>query len=58
MSSRLVLMREGKVVEAGSTAELLSAPKSPYGRMLLRAAPRLALVSDKANEHSEPAAGV
>jgi len=58
MSSRLVLMQEGKVVEAGSTTEFLCAPKSPYGRMLLRAAPRLTLVSDKANEHSEPAAGV
>jgi peptide/nickel transport system ATP-binding protein len=57
-SSRVVLIQEGKAVEAGPTAEFLSTPKSPYGRMLLQAAPRLALVSDRADGHSEHAVGV
>jgi peptide/nickel transport system ATP-binding protein len=58
MSSQVVLMQQGEVVEAGPSAEFLSAPKSPYGGMLLRAVPRLALVSDQADVQSQHAIGV
>ena len=38
LASSLVVMREGKVVEAGAAAELFKAPKSPYTRALFAAA--------------------
>jgi microcin C transport system ATP-binding protein len=38
MSSRLLVMREGKVVEAGPAAELFKSPKDPYTRALFAAA--------------------
>jgi microcin C transport system ATP-binding protein len=38
MSSRLMVMREGKVVETGLAAELFKAPKSAYTRALFAAA--------------------
>jgi microcin C transport system ATP-binding protein len=38
MSSSLMVMREGKVVEAGPAAELFKAPKSAYTRALFAAA--------------------
>ena len=38
MSSRLMVMRDGKVVETGPAAELFKAPKSAYTRALLAAA--------------------
>ncbi|MFD8694543.1 ABC transporter ATP-binding protein [Kitasatospora purpeofusca] len=38
---RLLVMRHGKVVESGTTAELLGAPQHPYTRQLLAAVPRL-----------------
>ena len=38
MSSRLMVMREGKVVETGPAAELFKAPKSAYTRALFAAA--------------------
>jgi microcin C transport system ATP-binding protein len=38
MSSRLMVMRDGKVVETGPAAELFKAPKNAYTRALLAAA--------------------
>lgn len=41
MSSRVILMRSGEIVEAASTDDFMHAPKSAYGRALLQALPRL-----------------
>ncbi|MEU9047944.1 MULTISPECIES: ABC transporter ATP-binding protein [unclassified Kitasatospora] len=38
---RLLVMRHGRVVERGLTADLLTAPRHPYTRELLAAVPRL-----------------
>jgi microcin C transport system ATP-binding protein len=38
LASRLVVMRDGKVVEAGPAAEVFKAPKSDYTRALFAAA--------------------
>jgi microcin C transport system ATP-binding protein len=38
MSHQVVVMRDGKVVEQGPTAEILSRPKEAYTRALLAAA--------------------
>jgi microcin C transport system ATP-binding protein len=38
MSSRLLVMREGKVIEAGPAAELFKSPRDPYTRALFAAA--------------------
>ncbi|WP_316519793.1 ABC transporter ATP-binding protein [Kitasatospora brasiliensis] len=39
---RLLVMRHGRVVEQGATAEILARPEHPYTRELLAAVPRLA----------------
>lgn len=41
LSSRLVVMREGKVIETGPAAEVFKAPKDPYTRALFAAAFKL-----------------
>ena len=41
LCSRLVVLYAGRVMEDGPTAELLSAPRHPYTRALLRSVPRL-----------------
>jgi microcin C transport system ATP-binding protein len=38
LASRLVVMRNGKVVEEGPAADLFASPKSDYTRALLAAA--------------------
>ena len=38
LASRLVVMRNGKVVEEGAAAELFAAPKTDYTRALFAAA--------------------
>ncbi|MDQ1138569.1 peptide/nickel transport system ATP-binding protein [Microbacterium sp. SORGH_AS 1204] len=47
-SDALVVMRRGRVEEAGPTAEVLAAPSSAYTRTLLADAPSLARVVERA----------
>ncbi|HFR3539446.1 ABC transporter ATP-binding protein [Streptococcus iners] len=44
ISERLVVMKDGKIVETGTTFEVLSHPKEAYTRKLLAAIPRLRTV--------------
>jgi peptide/nickel transport system ATP-binding protein len=41
ISSKIVLMQQGRVMEAGPTAAFLTTPQSEYGRQLLAAIPRI-----------------
>ncbi|MFE6870990.1 ABC transporter ATP-binding protein [Kitasatospora sp. NPDC057692] len=45
---RLLVMRHGRVVESGDTAEVLTAPQHPYTKQLLAAVPRLEAPSEAA----------
>ncbi|MGZ9934544.1 ABC transporter ATP-binding protein [Streptomyces sp. NC-S4] len=40
VTDEIVVMRHGRIVEAGSTAEVLAAPRHPYTRLLLESVPR------------------
>ncbi|MET7942462.1 ABC transporter ATP-binding protein [Streptomyces sp. NPDC005302] len=40
VTDEVIVMRHGRVVEAGPTAEVLSAPQHPYTRLLLDSVPR------------------
>jgi microcin C transport system ATP-binding protein len=46
MSSRLMVMKDGKVVEAGPASELFKSPKSAYTRALFAAAFNLETASE------------
>jgi peptide/nickel transport system ATP-binding protein len=41
MCERVVILRHGRMIEAGETGTVLENPKSDYGRMLLASVPRL-----------------
>ncbi|WP_440710506.1 dipeptide ABC transporter ATP-binding protein [Herbiconiux sp. YIM B11900] len=41
MSDRLAVMKEGRIVEQGSSAEVFARPEHPYTRALFAAAPRI-----------------
>lgn len=41
MCDRVVVMKDGEVVETGTTGEIFAAPKHPYTQRLLNALPRL-----------------
>jgi microcin C transport system ATP-binding protein len=38
MAHRVIVMKDGKVVESGLTADVLSSPREPYTQQLLAAA--------------------
>lgn len=38
---RIAVMQEGRIVEAGDTRQIMSAPREPYTRALIEAVPRL-----------------
>ena len=42
MSHRIMVMKDGRVVEAGNTEDILTAPAQPYTRALIGAASRKA----------------
>jgi peptide/nickel transport system ATP-binding protein len=42
MSDRILVMKEGRVVESGSAREVFERPRHPYTQRLLTALPRLA----------------
>ncbi len=46
-AQRVVVMSQGRVVEAGPTADVLRDPKDPYTRTLLAAAPSLAVAQPR-----------
>ncbi|MGW2109346.1 ABC transporter ATP-binding protein, partial [Streptomyces sp. NPDC001948] len=40
VTDQVIVMRRGRVIEAGPTAEVLAAPQHPYTRLLLESVPR------------------
>ncbi|MFG2977545.1 ABC transporter ATP-binding protein [Streptomyces sp. NPDC048331] len=40
VTDEIVVMRHGRIIEAGATAEVLAAPRHPYTRLLLDSVPR------------------
>jgi peptide/nickel transport system ATP-binding protein len=48
IADRVVVMREGKVVETGAAADILGRPEHPYTRMLIAAVPSLTPHRDRA----------
>jgi peptide/nickel transport system ATP-binding protein len=52
ITDRVVVMRQGEVVEQGATASLLDAPARKYTRSLLAAVPRLRLSGAGERKHS------
>jgi peptide/nickel transport system ATP-binding protein len=46
LCDRVAIMREGRIVEEGPAGEVLSAPRHPYTRALVRAVPRLGVGVD------------
>jgi ABC-type glutathione transport system ATPase component len=48
LCDRVLVMHEGRVVESGPVAELFSAPRHPYTRLLLDSVPRLDPATERA----------
>jgi peptide/nickel transport system ATP-binding protein len=47
MADRVLVMHDGRMVEAGPVAEIFAAPKEDYTRMLLAAVPRLGAMTGR-----------
>jgi peptide/nickel transport system ATP-binding protein len=47
MADRVTIMHRGKVIETGSTAEVLRRPKAPYAKALIGAVPRIDMRLDR-----------
>jgi peptide/nickel transport system ATP-binding protein len=63
LATRIVVMRQGRIVEAGSTAEVLGSPRHPYTRSLVAAVPSgvprgVRLVPREERADDRPGAGV
>ncbi|GAA2088108.1 ABC transporter ATP-binding protein [Brevibacterium salitolerans] len=56
MADRILVMKEGRVVEEGASQEIFSAPQHPYTRQLLAAVPHLGAGSGTAAFGSETGA--
>jgi microcin C transport system ATP-binding protein len=50
LSNELIVMKDGKVVEAGPAADIFANPQSPYTRQLMSAALTDVLVPPAAND--------
>ncbi|KQO08522.1 hypothetical protein ASF06_10110 [Agreia sp. Leaf244] len=57
IADRVAVMRSGRIVEEGTTVEVLSNPRHPYTRMLLAAAPRLPATPFPEPSFPEPVEG-
>lgn len=53
--SRLIVMREGRIVEEGPIAEVLFTPQADYTKALLRAIPELPALDSDSTLHHDPA---
>ncbi|MBY6163093.1 ABC transporter ATP-binding protein [Mameliella alba] len=47
VADRVVVMRQGRLIEEGATARVLGAPRQPYTRALMQAVPRLQPVAGR-----------
>ena len=54
IADRVLVMRDGGVVETGPTAEVLGAPSHPYTQRLLRAVPSASTRGSRLSETGEP----
>jgi ABC-type dipeptide/oligopeptide/nickel transport system ATPase component len=48
LCDRVMIMRDGRVVESGPVATLFAAPRDPYSRLLLDSVPRLDPAAERA----------
>ncbi|WP_246264458.1 dipeptide ABC transporter ATP-binding protein [Acrocarpospora pleiomorpha] len=54
-AARLVVMSQGRIVETGSTDQVLRAPQHPYTRRLISSAPSLTMVQPRRRTDDSPA---
>lgn len=54
VSDRVLVMQQGRIVEEGRAARVLTAPQHPYTKMLLAAAPRLTTAPSERGQRVRP----